>query len=446
MLLSYEARLRRDLLSWQESGLIDGPQRERIEREAFGRRGLAGLQAVLVLCIVILLASATSAFVAANWAGMSAVSRMAVLGLGNAAAVALTFWLVRRHATAPSAGLVLAAEAAASLSLALATLSIALVAQTFHLPSDPRGFARTVAVLGLATSLVARSRVCALVGAAALLVAAVELPGLGPPSLARDDGPGFWVIGTAFFVASLGGWLPARTASLLLLLCALTLRLGGASASGLGLSYRAELVFTVALAAFGSGQVLARLTGEGLRARVRDGGTALGHAAAGLCLAAILAASVRTLGWSPHGTGLLAWPALLAGAAATASLVVPWRAGRAAAPPLADLVVLGATLLSLLLLLVGSGTGAASRGGSPVWTVWAGIVPALALVVAAHLDGRRTLYGWSLAVVAGLVIGLLVVSRDLIGFSANLLGSAILVSITVAICRWADRRLAGRPT
>jgi uncharacterized membrane protein len=446
MFTSYETRLRRDLLAWQERGLIDGGQRERIERDAFGRRGLAGLQAVLVLCLAILLIAATTAFVSANWAGMSPASRMVLLLGGNAAAVGLTFELTRRHLASPSPGLALAIDAAAALSLGLAILSIALVAQTFHLPSDPSGFARTIAALGLATALVARSRISAFIGAGALAFSAVDLPLFGATVPPMDGAGIFWLIAGGYLVTALGGWLPARVMSLFLVLVAMTFRLGAASALGWTFNVRAELIFFVALAAFASGHALIRTPSLPGGDRLRDGGGALVHAAAGLCLAAILAASIRTLGWTPRGANIWTLPALAAAAATGAILVLPWRAGRSPAPALADLVILGAMVFSLVLLVAGSGWGGTDRQASAFWTVWTGIVPALALVVAGHLDARRALYGWSLVLVGGLIVGLLFTSRDLIGFAGNLLGSAILVAATVWVCRWADRRLAGELT
>ena len=445
MVVSYEARLRRDLLAWQQGGLISADQRERIERERFGRRGLAGLQSVLILCIVILLVAATSAFVAANWAGLSAASRMVVLLLGNAAAVALTFGLARRAASASPPGPALALDAAATLSLGMAVLSIALVAQTFHVPSDPRGFARTIAMLGLATALIAGARTPALIGAAALAVAAVELPWLGSPGTVPDNGPAFWTITAIFFALALPGLLRGRVATLFLLLGAVTLRLGGDALTSPLFGYRAELVFVVALAALATGQAMALVPARQWLGGFRDAGAALVRAASGLCLVAILAASIRTLGWGWRGPSGLALPALLASAAAVAALVVPWRTTRRITPSLSDVIVLGAAVLSLLLLVLGSYAGIPARGGSPFWTVWTGIVPALGLVVAGHHDDRRSLYGWSLAGVVGLIVGLLVVSGDLIGFAANLLASAVLVAVTVAICRWADRRTGRSP-
>lgn len=446
MVLSYEAKLRRDLHAWQQGGLISPEQRRRIEQERFRQRSLAGLQSVLILCVVILLVAATSALVAANWAGLSAGSRIAILLLGNAAAVALTFALARRNASASQPGGSLAVDATAALSLATAVLSIALVAQTFHVPSDPQGFARTVAALGLVTTLVAGSRISALVGALALAAAAVQIPWFVPSSLKPDNGPVFWTIAAAYFATAMIGWLPARVATLLVLLGAVTIRLGDNVRSGELFLYRAELVFSVALAALAMGQALACLPARGWIGSLREGGAALVRAASGLCLLAILAASVRTFGWGWRSPSFLTWPSLLAAAAATASMIVPWRIGqRRVTPLLPDVIVLGAAVVSLLLLLVGSYAGVPARGGSPFWTVWTGVVPTLALIVAGHHGDRRNLYGCSLAAVVGLVIALLVVSGDLIGFSANLLASAVLVAATGAICRWADGRAARSP-
>ncbi|MBE7200879.1 MAG: hypothetical protein INR70_24175, partial [Parafilimonas terrae] len=78
------------------------------------------------------------------------------------------------------------------------------------------------------------------------------------------------------------------------------------------------------------------------------------------------------------------------------------------------------------------------------WTVWGGVVPALMLVVAGDLEDRRDLYGWGLTLTAGLTIGMLAASSNLIAFSGNLLLCALLMSLALLACRWAARRLHGR--
>ncbi|MCJ2021919.1 hypothetical protein MKK84_31700 [Methylobacterium sp. E-065] len=105
-----------------------------------------------------------------------------------------------------------------------------------------------------------------------------------------------------------------------------------------------------------------------------------------------------------------------------------------------DLLVLAAAALALLVWLI-TGSG---RELATFWTVWGGIVPALMLVVAGDLEDRRELYGWGIALTAGLTIGMLAASSSLIAFSGNLLLCAILLTLALVACRWAARRIAGR--
>ena len=447
MPLSYRARLRRDLRRWQDRGLIQPEQAERIAADAFASRGLGHLQAALVLCIVVLAAPAVIAFVAANWAAMPPAARMVVLLLGNAATLLATFLAARAHARGSGASARRLADGTATLSLAFAAATLALVGQTFHVPSDLRAFAGTMAVLGLATAIVARSSGAALVACVALAVADTGLPGLGGVGFetVRAAWASFWLVGPCLFVASLSGWLPAREPTLLLLLLVLTNHLGGPAV--LPFVPSPELTFTVGALALALGHAIAGTRRDGVPAEARDGwptrfgegGEVLMQAAAGLCLLGILVVALRTLGLGGPKPGLTIVLGFWALALAAFLLSRP-RLARGDPLPLADLLVLGAAALGLLTWLVSGVVG----GASPFWTVWGGIVPALALVVAGHIGERRGLFGWGLALCAGLTLGMLAVSRNLIGFSGNLLVCALLVAVTLAACRWADRRLTGR--
>lgn len=433
MPLSYRARLRRDLALWEARGLIDGAQRERIAAEALAAPGLAYLQGVLVLCLVILAATAVVAFVAANWAGMAPAYRMAVLFAANAAAVAGAYHATRRNAQTPTVARRAVADGAATLSLALAAASLALVAQTFHVPPDMPGFARTVAGLGLATALAARSGGAALVACAALLVAESGFMGA---SAASGAGLAFWVVWAGLAAGCLTGWLPAREANLLFLLVALTNHLFGPR-SGFTPEIGPDRVLAVAALALAAGRVLAGQPGTGAAERLREGGEALARAAAGLVLLGVLGVALRTLGWSGMRPGWSTLVALVAYGLAAAFLI---RARHRTA--LADLIVLGAGALAFATLLV-QGVGLPSGGRVGTWsgrampflTVWGGIMPALALVVAGHIEERRALFGWALTLVAALILAMLAMSSNLIGFAFNLLVSAGLVALTLALCR-----------
>lgn len=442
MLLSYRARLRRDLARWQEGGIIDGAQAARIAAASLRAPGLGHLQAALVLCLVLLAAPSVIAFVAANWAGMAPLSRLLVLVLADAAAVLGAYLAARRDAAAPSPSARALADGAATLSLAIAAAAIALVAQTFHLPSDPRGFAGTVAVLGLLTALIARSGGAALVACAALVVADGDLLGADPLGLSsgRAGSPwqGFWIVGPALFLGSLSGWLPARTATLFLLLATLANHIGAAPISGYTLFLGPDRVVLVAALAHGLGRLLGGLPGA--RERLREGGEALAAAAAGLVLVAVLAVAVRTLGLRGAGPGPSTGLAFAALALAAIPAVRPRWTGRGPLA-LADLIILGAAGLALASWLALAAVDPAARqGGSAFWTVCGAILPALGLVVAGHLEERRALFNGGLALTAGLTIGMLAVSRDLIGFSGYLLGCAILIGLTLGLCRRAERR------
>ena len=446
MLLSYRARLRRDLARWQEGGIIDGAQAARIAAVSLRAPGLGHLQAALALCVVLLAAPSVIAFVAANWAGMAPLSRLLVLVLADAAAVLGAYLAARRNAATPSASARALADGAATLSLAIAAAAIALVAQTFHLPSDPRGFAGTVALLGLATALIGRSGGAALVACAALVAADSDLLGAGPLGLSSGGpGPhwqGFWIVGPALFVGCLCGWLPARSATLFLLLAALANHIGAAPISGYALFVGPDRIVLVAALGHGLGRLLS--SRPGASQRLREGGEALAAASEGLFLIAILAVAVRTLGLRGSGPGLFTGLAFAGLVLAAIPAVRPRWTGRGPLM-LADLVILGAAGLALASWLALAAIDPAARqGGSAFWTVCGGILPALGLVVAGHLDERRALFNGGLALTAGLTIGMLAVSRDLIGFSGYLFGCAILIALTLGFCRWAERRMSVR--
>lgn len=451
MVLSYRARLRRDLARWQEGGIIDAAQAGRIAALSLRPPGLGHLQAALVLCLVLLAAPSVIAFVAANWAGMAPLSRLLVLALANAAAVLGAYLAARRNASSPSTAARNLADAAATLSLVIAAAAIALVAQTFHLPSDPRGFAGTVAFLGLATALVARSGGAALVACAALVVADSELLGEGlagmTPGGVGSSWQGFWIVGPALLLGCLSGLLPARAATLFLLLAALANHIGAVPVGGYVMGVVApDRIFLVGLFALILGRPLSGLPGVGMMQRVREGGKALAAAATGLCVVGVLAVAVRMLGLRSAMPGLTTVLAFAALALGIALAIRPRLTGRGPLP-LGELMTLGAVGLALATwCIVASADPSARDGGSAFWTVWGGILPALGLVVAGHLDERRGLFSWGLALTGGLTIAMLAVSRDLIGFSGNLLGCAVLIALALAFCRWARRRPIVRPT
>ena len=442
MPLSYSARLRRDLRDWQERGLILPEQAERIASHAFASRGSKHLQAAILLCILLLVAPSIIAFVAANWSVMTPASRLVVLIVINAVTVFGTYLAARRRAQDQAGSASRLVDGLATLSLVIAAATLALVGQTFHVAADPQGFAGTIAALGLVTALVARSGGAAVIACVALIAVDIGFGELDFATLRGDTAAGvgiwFWTVGPVLFLASLSGWLPAREATLLLLLIVLTNHLGGAPA-GLTFLLPPDRILTVAAIALAVGHALSRLAPQGeWLSRIRAGAFALTRAAVGLCLLGIVMVSVRTLGFGgarPTFAAALA----LATIAASASVVARFRLPARATYPVSDLLVLAAAALTLLVWLI-AGTG---REPSTFWTVWGGIVPALMLVVAGDLEGRRELYGWGMTLTAGLTIGMLSASRNLIAFSGNLLLCAVLLSLALLACRWATRRVTG---
>lgn len=440
MPLSYSARLRRDLRDWQERGLIQPEQAERIAAHALAPRGLRHLQTALALCILLLVAPSIIAFVAANWSAMPPAGRLIVLFLANAAAASATYLAARRRVGDPAGASRRLVDGLATLSLAIAAATLALVGQTFHVAPDPRGFAGTVAVLGLATALVARSSGAAVVACIALVASdaglgAVDL-GLMRGEVASGTEPWFWMVGPALFLASLSGWLPARETTLLLLLIVLTNHLGGTPAGSTFL-LPPDRILSVAALALALGHVLAHLSQEHpWLTRLHGGAQALARAAVGLSLLGIVMVSARILGLGgarPTSVVALAFAAI----ALAVFVLIRLRSSARAMSVTSDLLVLAAAALTLLVWLI----TALSREPATVWTVWGGIVPALILVVAGNIEDRRELYGWGLALTAGLTLSMLAASRNLIAFSGNLLLCALLLTLALFACRWAARRI-----
>lgn len=448
MILSYRARLRRDMDRWLAEGLIDPSLRQRLESATFSASGFAHLQAILMLCAVILAGVGAVAFVAANWAGMAPFSRMAVLLTANAAAVAAAFVAYERHRANPEQGSWIMAEGASTLSLVAAAASVALMAQTFHLPADMRSYAVTVAVLGALTAFVTRSGGCAMIAAVALLVAGSPLAELLGRSGGLEKGLSLWLEALTFvlLLGCASGWIAARTSTFLLILICLAAQMGGYDREDF---IRHEVGLTLAAAAIGASYGLALAMPEGSGQPARDRLEMLARAAAGLALIAIAVLAAATLGshtirWEPGlptfgGAVRLA----LALAAPLVLVLVPRRLARAI--PVGHLVVLAACAVPLALIWT-AGLAHMLKGGAlgPSWTVWVGLVPLLGLAVAGHLDERRALFGWSMTCVAVLTVAMLYMSKDLMTFSVHLLVSAALAFAAFAACRWADRRLSWR--
>jgi uncharacterized membrane protein len=443
MVLSYRSRLRREMDRWVEKGMIDPDLRQRLEAEAFSASGFAHLQSVLMLCAVILAGVGLIAFVAANWAGLEAVARMAILIGANGIAVLVAFVAFERHRARPDQGSWVLAEGAATLSVVAAAASVALVAQTFHLPSDTRSFATTVAFLAALTAFVARSGGCAMVAAVALIVA--NTPDIDLVGRAGAQGGASLPLVTLTWTLLLGcasGWVAARTSTFLLILLSLCAQMGAYGTSTFLVRY--DIALTLAAAVIGVSHAASAFVPERFRVAVQDRLELLARAAAGLALLGIAALSLSTVGggwvrtqaWRPSA---LLWDALrlLAALAAPYLLFLPRKLGRGGVPAGHLLVLLACAVPLCLGWLRGSALGSS-------FTVWVGLVPLLVLAVAGHLDERRALFAWSMTLVAALAVGMLYSSRDLMSFAMHLLGSAGLALAAFAACRWADRNLRWR--
>jgi len=288
-----------------------------------------------------------------------------------------------------------------------------------------------------------RSGGAAVVACLALIAADVGFGGLDLASLRGDSASGaglwFWVVGPALFLASLSGWVPVREFTLLLILVVLTNHLGGAP-MGLTFLLPPDRILTVAALALALGHGLLRFQPPGeATSRLHDGAHALTRAAVGLCLLGIIIVSVRTLGFG-GARSTFTVPLAFGAIALAAAVLTGFRWPSRATALTSDLLVLAAATTALFVWLI-AGTG---REPSTFWTVWGGIVPGLILVVAGDLEDRRELYGWGMALTAGITIAMLAASPNLIAFSGNLLLCALLLGLALVACRWATRRIAGR--
>jgi uncharacterized membrane protein len=439
MAVTYRSRLRQDLTRWEERGLITPALRGKLEADALSASAFPHLQSVLVLCGMILASVSLIAFVAANWAAILPLHRMAMLLAANAVAVGLTYVAFERRRRIPGSGGGLWLDAAAVLSIVAASASVALVAQTFHLPTDPRGYAVTVAAIAILTALVTRSGAGVMIAAVALTAAvALDVPKglLNAPAL-------FWPLLIAAFVACLSGWVAARASTFLLLLIPMATQLGAVAWRPPVLSVRQDVVLLVAAILITLGHGLVHLVPAAMARQVRGNLGLAARASGGLVLFGIALATVATMSGQWMAATPWAYAGLASAVAGGAALLILLPLRRVAVP-VGDVVILGAGAMSLLGPLLWPYAGTAGLAMAPFWTVWAGLVPCLAVAIAAHLDDRRTLFGWSMAVCAGLIVMMLYVSRDLLGFSANLLVSAAVIGIAVIACRWAEARVQWR--
>lgn len=429
MSFTYRDRVRADIRRWAALGLIDAEQEQRLDADVAGRSGLIRVQVALAVAAALLLGTAAIAFVAANWDGMSPFARLLLLLAADALAVGLACTAALRARAAQDGHLGWLAEVLTLLSLAVATGSIALMGQTFHLPADTRAFAVTIAALGTATALLTRSGGAG--GVAALALAVAAWPGLDHPVIGARPLPwSAWAVWAALAAGMLWGRIPARPLGLLLVLVPLALEV----TAGIGTDGPHADAGALAVLAFGviatahAGQRVSRLP-----ARLRTG---LGHAeaaATGLVLAAVLLGVAGQFGWPAAQAGR-ALPQLLLLVPCLGLLCLPRLLGHGPLP-IGHLILAAAALASLAF-------GPVAADAVEAVSVWKVLVPVLGVAVAAQLDERRSLSGGALAAGGVVILALLMLSGDLIGVSLQLLIAGGLAALAIGLSLRLQRRLA----
>jgi len=129
----YLKRLRSDLDRWSQKGLVDPARIPAILKDAEGTGGGNPLTTVLAVLGVVLLGFAAMSFVAANWAEMSKLAKLVVLGGGMWGAVGIAVWRIREEA---KDGNHLYTEAAILLAVLLYGVAIMLIGQMYHVGGE----------------------------------------------------------------------------------------------------------------------------------------------------------------------------------------------------------------------------------------------------------------------------------------------------------------------
>ena len=123
-------RLERDVTRWREAGWVSEEGAAHIGAELAAARSGFGLSQVLATLGTVLIAFAAMSFVAANWADMSKLARLALLFGGLWASYGVAGVLATR-------GLKGFSDAAVLLATALFGASIMLIAQMYHIDGNP---------------------------------------------------------------------------------------------------------------------------------------------------------------------------------------------------------------------------------------------------------------------------------------------------------------------
>jgi uncharacterized membrane protein len=132
---AYIRRLRDDLDRWAQKGLVDPARIPAILKEAEGTGSERGLTAVLAVLGVVLLGFAAMSFVAANWAEMSKLAKLAILFGGMWAALGTGIWQIRANGKDHP----IYAEAAILLAVILFGVAVMLIGQMYHVGGEYSG-------------------------------------------------------------------------------------------------------------------------------------------------------------------------------------------------------------------------------------------------------------------------------------------------------------------
>jgi uncharacterized membrane protein len=130
---AFRNRLKRELPRWREEGLVD----ERTEAALFqryhlGEDGVSVAAATIYTLGALLIGAGVLSFVAWNWEDMARPVKLLLLGTALVAAHGIGFWMWRLAEVLPRLG-----HALTLLGTLIYGASIGLVAQMFHIHSDP---------------------------------------------------------------------------------------------------------------------------------------------------------------------------------------------------------------------------------------------------------------------------------------------------------------------
>ncbi len=161
-LLAYKKRVARDLTAWENEGWVTPQNADHIRKSLDKSDGSSRMPLVFTFLGAILLGFAALSFVAANWAEMSKLAKVALLfsTMGSAYGAAIYFYLKKKPGYANIATL---------LGLLLFGVNIALVSQVYHITGDVSDGLFLWSLGALSTALLTNSRsalILAIIGGA----------------------------------------------------------------------------------------------------------------------------------------------------------------------------------------------------------------------------------------------------------------------------------------